>query len=118
MEKIMLRYAGLMKNDLHIRTNFSASADKDCNYEKVLKLCEEQKLDRISIKNDFDILIKDEYNESIYISNKDFFSGIFQMNIMTAKSNFDKKNILEKNDKYQISEIKDDSTNIKYIIFI
>ena len=75
-------------------------------------------LDRISIKNDFDILIKDEYNESIYISNKDFFSGIFQMNIMTAKSNFDKKNILEKNDKYQISEIKDDSTNIKYIIFI
>ena len=75
-------------------------------------------LDRISIKNDFDILIKDEYNESVYISNKDFFSGLLQINIMTAKSNLDKKNILEKNEKYQISEIKDNSTNIKYIIFI
>ena len=75
-------------------------------------------LDRISIKNDFDILIKDEYNESIYISNKDFFTGLVQMNIMTAKSNLDKKNILEKNEKYQISEIKDDSMNINYIIFI
>ena len=32
-------------------------------------------LDRISAKNDFDILIKDEFNESIYITSKDFFSG-------------------------------------------
>ena len=75
-------------------------------------------LDRISIKNDFDILIKDEYNDSVYISNKDFFSGLLQMNIMTARSNLNQKSILEKNEKYQISEIKDNNTNIKYIIFI
>ena len=78
----------------------------------------EAELDKISVKNDFDILIKDEYNQSIYISSKDFFSGIIQMNILTAKNNFDKDNILEKNEKYIISEIKDDNINIKYIIFM
>ena len=78
----------------------------------------ESELDRISIKNDFDILIKDEYNQSIYISSKDFFSGLIQMNMLTARSNYEKNKILEKNEKYTISEIKDDNTNIKYIIFV
>ena len=75
-------------------------------------------LDKISIKNDFDILIKDEYNQSIYISSKDFFTGLLQMNMMTARSSLQKDSIIEKNDKYIISEIKDESTNINYIIFI
>ena len=74
-------------------------------------------LDRISAKNDFDILIKDEFNESIYITSKDFFSGLIQMNILTARSSLKKNKILEKNEKYEISEIKDDSTNMKYIVF-
>ena len=78
----------------------------------------EAELDRISIKNDFDILIKDKYNQSTYISSKDFFSGLIQMNMLTSKNNFDKDNILEKNEKYTISEIKDDNINIKYIIFV
>ena len=74
-------------------------------------------LDRISAKNDFDILIKDELNESVYITSKDFFSGLIQMNILTARSSLKKNKILEKNEKYEISEIKDDSTNMKYIVF-
>ena len=78
----------------------------------------EAELDRISIKNDFDILIKDEYNQSIYISSKDFFSGLFQMNLLTSKNSYEENNILEKNEKYTISEIKDDNINIKYIIFM
>ena len=45
-----------MKNDLHIRTNFSASAAKDCDWRKVLKKCQDEKLDRISI-TDFDTCI-------------------------------------------------------------
>ena len=40
------------------------------------------------------------------------------MNMLTTRSNLEKNNILEKNEKYTISEIKDDNTNIKYIIFI
>ena len=78
----------------------------------------EAELDRISAKNDFDILIKDEYNQSIYISSKDFFAGLIQMNMMTTRSSLEKNNLLEKNEKYTISEIKDESTNIKYIIFV
>ena len=74
-------------------------------------------LDRISAKNDFDILIKDELNESVYITSKDFFSGLIQMNILTARSSLKKNKVLEKNEKYEISEIKDDSTNMKYIVF-
>lgn len=42
-----------MKNDLHIRTNFSASADPNLDFKKVLEMCERKKLDRISI-TDFD----------------------------------------------------------------
>ena len=53
-------------------------------------------LDKISIKNDFDILIKDEYNQSIYISSKDFFTGLLQMNMMTARSSLQKDSIIEK----------------------
>ena len=75
-------------------------------------------LDRISVKNDFDILIKDEYNQSIYISSKDFFTGFIQMNMMTVRSSLQKDSIIEKNDKYIISEIKDEDTNINYITFI
>ena len=78
----------------------------------------EAELDRISAKNDFDILIKDEYNQSIYISSKDFFAGLIQMNMMTTRSGLEKNNVLEKNEKYTISEIKDETTNISYIIFV
>ena len=38
-----------MKNDLHVRTNFSASADRSWNWEKVLKKCKDEKIDRLSI---------------------------------------------------------------------
>lgn len=57
-----------MKNDLHIRTNFSASADKNWNWERVLKKCEEEKLDRISI-TDFDTCIFHVINKLIDTSN-------------------------------------------------
>lgn len=73
-------------------------------------------LERISVKNDFDILIKNDYNENIYISNKDFFSGIIQMTIMASKNNMDQSEVLEQNEKYSISEINDSGTNINYIM--
>lgn len=42
-----------MKNDLHIRTNISASSNKDMNWEKVLELAQKNGLERIAI-TDFD----------------------------------------------------------------
>jgi len=44
---IFLIMDGFMKNDLHVRTNFSASASKDCSWEKVLKKCQDEKIDRL-----------------------------------------------------------------------
>ena len=76
----------------------------------------DEELEKISIKNDFDILIKNNYDENIYISNKDFFSGLMQIRIMTSKTIRDKSNILEKNDYYTINEWTDEGTNIKYIM--
>lgn len=102
------------KNNLKVAYNIINEFYNNENSEEKINA----ELDRISAKNDFDILIKDELNESIYITSKDFFSGLIQMNILTAKSNLKKNKILEKNEKYEISEIKDDSTNMKYIIFI
>ena len=73
-------------------------------------------LEKISIKNDFDIVIKDTDDNNIYISDKDFFVGIFQMAIMTSKNYDREKDIIEKQDNYTISEFVDIRTNIKYIL--
>ena len=75
-------------------------------------------LEKIAIKNDFDILIKNHYNENIYISNKDFFTGILQMSKMTSRNSIEKSDVIEKRDNYQITESFDDTTNIKYIILM
>lgn len=74
-------------------------------------------LEKISIKNDFDILIKNDSDENIYFSNKDFFSSILQFTIMSAR-NFrnQENNILEQNQRFIISETNDTGTNIRYIM--
>ncbi len=45
-----------MKNDLHVRTNFSASASRDWNWERVLKKCQDEGIQRLAI-TDFDTCI-------------------------------------------------------------
>ena len=54
----------------------------------------ENQLEEISIKNDFDILIKNNFDENIYISNKDFFTGLLQMTIMTSRKNMDNNKVM------------------------
>ena len=100
----------------NLKNAYGVINDFYCNQNSEQNISAE--LDKISIQNDFDILIIDEYNQSIYISRKDYFSGLIQMNLMTARSILEQNAVLEKNDKYIISEIKDDTTNIKYIILI
>ena len=77
-----------------------------------------EELEKISVKNDFDILIKNDYDENIYISSKDFFTGIFQMSMMTARSNMDRRTIIEEKKNYAISEIDDSGINVKYIMLM
>ena len=72
-------------------------------------------LDRISIKNDFDILIKDEYNQSIYISNKDFFSTLETIDEIN-KEQKQEGEIIQKRDKFVIKQIKDKRNGMTYIL--
>ena len=76
-----------------------------------------KQLEGISIKNDFDIIIRNKNDESIYISSKDFFSNIVQMQIMVEKSLREQNShILKQTDKYTIGEYNDFDTNTKYIM--
>ena len=98
-------------NDLFAQINYYYNNEYD--QEEINK-----ELEKISIKNDFDILIKNDEDNNIYISSKDFFTGILQISMIASKKNINKKDIIEQTDNYIISEIKDEGTNIKYIILI
>ena len=73
-------------------------------------------LEKISIKNNFDIVIKNKNNESVYTSNKDFYYNIGNMVIITSQNIMEEKSVLEKSDKYTIIELNDVTTNISYIM--
>ena len=98
-------------NDLFAQINYYYNNEYD--QQEINK-----ELEKISIKNDFDILIKNDEDNNIYISSKDFFTGILQISMIASKKNINKKDIIEQTDNYIISEIKDEGTNIKYIILI
>ncbi len=74
-----------------------------------------EEIDKIAIKNNFDILIKDNQNISIYSSNKDFYSSINDMLIAFVIEG--KGEILKNEENYKITKFKDRKTNITYIVF-
>ena len=84
------------------------------NQEKDNNLVDE--LDKISLKNNFDILIKSDENVSIYSSNKDFYSSIGEFALSIMQEEKMKNNVIEKNNKYTISRFKDNKTNLNFII--
>ena len=73
-------------------------------------------LDKISLKNNFDILIKSDENVSIYSSNKDFYSSIGEFAISIMQEEKIKNNVIEKNNKYTISRFRDNKTNLNFIM--
>lgn len=75
----------------------------------------ENEMEKISIKNNFEIQIRNRQGESIYVSNKDFFSAFFQI-MSSYRSPKDRSNILSSQDNYKILETNDQVTNIKYIV--
>lgn len=76
----------------------------------------EAELEKIAIQNNFDILIKDEQNISIYTSNKDFYSTIGQMNEMTLRFRVEGGEIIEENDNFAIKRIKDNRNGVNYVL--
>ena len=74
----------------------------------------ESELEKIAIKNNFDILIKDEDNINIYSSNKNFYSIIGGIASTTDTFNDDK--VLESTDDFTIVKQKDFRNGLTYIM--
>ncbi len=71
-------------------------------------------LEKLAIKNNFDILIKDDDNINVFTSNKDFLSTFGEMNAMTNAINAGE--LIEENDKFIIRRLKDKKTGVSYIL--
>lgn len=82
------------------------------DYEKNLS----EELDKIALKNNFNILITSEENVSIYSSNKDFYSAIGDLAFSIIQEERNKNNEIERNDKYKISRFKDNKNNMNFIM--
>ena len=82
------------------------------DYEKNLS----EELDKIALKNNFNILITSEENVSIYSSNKDFYSAIGDLAFSIIQEERNKNNEIERNDKYKISRFKDNKNNMSFIM--
>ncbi len=74
------------------------------------------KLEQMAISNNFDILIRDDQNVNVYTSNKDFFSTLGQMNEMTSRFNTGAGEVIEQNNNFVISRIKDTKNGLTYIL--
>ena len=75
-------------------------------------------LDKIAIKNNFDILIRSDQDVSVYSSNKDFYSTIGDMIVSILREGKNQTDILQQTDKYTISKYVDSKTNISYIMLL
>ena len=74
----------------------------------------ETELEQISVKNNFDILIKDNNGINVYTTNKSFTSVIGTINDIIDKFNEGKE--LESNDHFSIRKQKDIKNGISYIM--
>lgn len=75
-----------------------------------------EELDKIALKNNFNILITSDENVSIYSSNKDFYYTIEDFVFSIIQRDRNKNNEIEKNDRYSISRFKDNKTNMNFIM--
>ena len=73
-------------------------------------------LEQMAIKNNFDILIRNDQNVNVYTSNKDFFSTYGQMNEMTSRFDTGAGEVIEENDNFVITRIKDTKNGLTYVL--
>lgn len=76
----------------------------------------ETELEKISVRNNFDILIKDSMGVNIYTTNKSFSSVFGTINDIIDK--FYKSTELEANEKFSIRKQTDNKNGISYIMLI
>ena len=74
----------------------------------------EEELEKISINNDFDILIKTGENLTIYSTNKDYMGVLREFGKLSPFNN--KDFYVEENEHYTIKSVEDTATGINYIL--
>ena len=72
-------------------------------------------LDKISISNNFDIIVKDDENVAIYMSNKDFLSSIRKVINFWGMDKKQEATIIEQEDNIEIKRIVD-TTKMTYML--
>lgn len=76
----------------------------------------EDELDQISIKNNFDIIIRNVQGTAVYLSNKDFLSNVKIIIDFWGANGRQEYQILEETEKLQVRTIRDTETKINYIM--
>jgi len=76
----------------------------------------EEELDQISIKNNFDIIIKNQQDVPIYLSNKDFLSNVKIIIDFWGVNKRQEYQVIEQTDNLQIRNVRDTETKINYIM--
>lgn len=76
----------------------------------------ETELEKLSVKNNFDILVKDVNGINVYTTNKNFSSVIGTINDILDKFNINKGKEIEVNDKFSIRKQKDVKNGLSYIM--
>lgn len=76
----------------------------------------ETELEELSIKNNFDILVKDSRGINIYTTNKNFSTVIGNINDLLEKFNINSEREIEKNDKFIIRKQRDVKSGLSYIM--
>lgn len=74
----------------------------------------QEKLEKISVNNNFDILIKTNQNITIYSTNKDYIGVLKEFGKLAPFSNRDY--YIEENENYTIKSVQDTATAINYIL--
>ena len=76
----------------------------------------EDELDQVSIKNNFDIIIRNIQGSAVYLSNKDFLSNVKIIIDFWGVNGRQDYKILEQTDNLQIRTIRDNETKVNYIM--
>ena len=76
----------------------------------------ETEIEKISIKNNFDILVEDENGINIYTTNKNFSSAIGTATDIIGRLKENQGEKLEENDKFSISRQWDNKNGLSYIM--
>ena len=76
----------------------------------------ETELQKISIRNNFDILIRNKQNVNIFTTDKNFFSNLSQMNDIPNRFSIQESEKILQNEKLTITKIKDNKNGMTYVL--